>query len=56
VLLEGTVPVLDGVRAVVELCAATEDRAFALSRAGGVEEAVRHLASIYHDDQRFQRK
>lgn len=65
VLLESTVPMLDGVRAVADLYAATESgqvsgnaagSAFALGRAAGIEEAVRHLASIYHDDPRFQAK
>ena len=63
VLLESTVPMLDGVRAVVDLYAGSGDEgpsgvagadAFAVGRATGLEEAVRHLASIYHDEWGFR--
>jgi hypothetical protein len=56
VLLESTVPMLDGLRPVVELCAEAANRAatrpgadgaFALGRLAGLEEAVRRLASIF---------
>ena len=63
VLLESTVPMLDGVRAVAEMYAATEshevvgvgsESAYALGRAAGLGEAVKVLASIYHDDPGFR--
>jgi hypothetical protein len=61
VLLESTVPMLDGVRAVVDLYAGVlNDEAsdgaglFALGRVAGLEEAIRHLALIYHDDPDFR--
>ena len=63
VLLESTVPMLDGVRAVVDLYARSGDAgpggvaggdAFVVGRATGLEEAVRHLASIYHDEPGFR--
>ena len=65
VLLESTVPMLDGVRAVVDLYAELGSRAldmegadepFALGRLAGLEEAVSQLASIYHDDPGFRAK
>ena len=61
VLLESTVPMLDGVRAVVDRYAEVlNDEApdgaglFALGRVAGLEEAVRQLALIYHDDPGFR--
>jgi hypothetical protein len=61
VLLESTVPMLDGVRAVVDLYAGVVNGGasggadlFALGQVAGLEEAVRHLALIYHDDPGFR--
>ncbi|MBR7837266.1 hypothetical protein KDL01_28570 [Actinospica durhamensis] len=63
VLLDSTVPMLDGMRAVVEAYARAVGResggvdghdVFTLGRAAGLEEAVRHLASIYHGEPGFQ--
>lgn len=61
VLLESTVPMLDGVRAVVDLYAEVVDGEaldgaglFELGRVAGLEEAVRRLAMIYHDDPHFR--
>lgn len=63
VLLDSTVPMLDGVRAVAGLYAGAAGEgtggvggndAFALGRAAGLEDAVRRLASIYHGEPGFQ--
>ena len=64
VLLESTVPMLDGVRAVVDLYAvaahsqapngAEGSDAFSIGQAAGLEAAVRKFAAIYHDDPAFR--
>ena len=61
VLLESTVPMLDGVRSVVGLYAeaasgADLDDAFMAGRAAGLREAVERLALIYHGEPGFQAK
>jgi hypothetical protein len=66
VLLDSTVPMLDMVRAVVDLYAEVEHLdvpqagsdggGFDVGRAAGLGLAVRQLALIYHDDPKFRQE